>query len=131
MPKPWNGLALHPFMTAEVRSATIACSLRFTRRRILLVSRSKDGTTKQIKLVTSFDWIDFSKLYDAGDMVRDVFSDPRAKELISENRKEAIAQMVERHIESLQTIAESHAPQEDSTEDDVEENIAEDYLPKM
>ena len=64
-------------------------------------------------------------------MVREVFSDPRAKELISENRKEAIAQMVERHIESLQTIAESHAPQEDSTEDDVEENIAEDYLPKM
>lgn len=54
-----------------------------------------------------------------------------AKELISENRKEAIAQMVEQHIESLQTIAESHAPQEDSTEDDVEENIAEDYLPKM
>lgn len=86
---------------------------------------------EQIKLVTSFDWIDFSKLYDAGDMVREVFSDPRAKELISENRKEAIAQMVERHIESLQTIAESHAPQEDSTEDDVEENIAEDYLPKM
>ena len=86
---------------------------------------------EQIKLVTSFDWIDFSKLYDAGDMVRDVFSDPRAKELISENRKEAIAQMVERHIESLQMIAESHAPQEDSTEDDVEENIAEDYLPKM
>lgn len=86
---------------------------------------------EQIKLVTSFDWIDFSKLYDAGDMVREVFSDPRAKELISENRKEAIAQMVEQHIESLQTIAESHAPQEDSTEDDVEENIAEDYLPKM
>lgn len=86
---------------------------------------------EQIKLVTSFDWIDFSKLYDAGDMVREVFSDPRAKELISENRKEAIAQMVERHIESLQTIAESYAPQEDSTEDDVEENIAEDYLPKM
>ena len=86
---------------------------------------------EQIKLVTSFDWIDFSKLYDAGDMVREVFSDPQAKELISENRKEAIAQMVERHIESLQTIAESHAPQEDSTEDDVEENIAEDYLPKM
>ena len=86
---------------------------------------------EQIKLVTSFDWIDFSKLYDAGDIVREVFSDPRAKELISENRKEAIAQMVERHIESLQTIAESHAPQEDSTEDDVEENIAEDYLPKM
>ena len=86
---------------------------------------------EQIKLVTSFDWIDFSKLYDAGDMVREVFSDPRAKELISENRKEAIAQMVERHIESLQTIAESHAPQEDHAEDDVEKNVAEDYIPKM
>ena len=86
---------------------------------------------EQLKLVTSFDWIDFSKLSDAGDMVREVFSDPQAKELISENRKEAIAQMVERHIESLQTIAESHAPQEDHAEDDVEENIAEDYIPKM
>ena len=86
---------------------------------------------EQIKLVTSFDWIDFSKLSDAGDMVREVFSDPRAKELISENRKEAIVQMVERHIVSLQTIAESHTPREDSTKGDVEENIAEDYIPKM
>ena len=86
---------------------------------------------EQLKLVTSFDWIDFSKLSDAGDMVREVFSDPQATELISENRKEAIAQMVERHIESLQTIAESHAPQEDHAEDDVEENVAEDYIPKM
>ena len=86
---------------------------------------------EQLKLVTSFDWIDFSKLSDAGDMVREVFSDPQAKELISENRKEAIAQMVERHIESLQTIAESHAPQEDHAEDDVEKNVAEDYIPKM
>ena len=86
---------------------------------------------EQVKLVTSFDWIDFSKLSDAGDMVREIFSDPRAKELISENRKEAIAEMVKRHIESLQTIAESHTPREDSTEDDVEENIAEDYIPKM
>ncbi len=68
---------------------------------------------------------------DAGDMVREVLSDPRAKELISENRKEAIAQMVERHIERLQTIAESHTPREDSTEGDVEENIAEDYIPKQ
>lgn len=86
---------------------------------------------EQLKLVTSFDWIDFSKLSDAGDMVREVFSDPQATELISENRKEAIAQMVERHIESLQTIAESHAPQEDHEEDDVEENIAEDYTQKL
>ena len=86
---------------------------------------------EQLKLVTSFDWIDFSFLFDAGDMVREVFSDPQAKELISENRKEAIAQMVERHIESLQTIAESHAPQEDHAEDDVEKNVAEDYIPKM
>ena len=86
---------------------------------------------EQVKLVTSFDWIDFSKLSDACDMVREVFSDPRAKELISESRKEAIAQMGERHIESLQTIAESHAPQEDHAEDDVEENIAEDYTQKL
>lgn len=86
---------------------------------------------EQIKLVSSFDWIDFSKLSEAGDMVREVFSDPRAKELISANRKEAIAQMVERHIENLQTIAESHTPREDSTQGDVEENVAEDYIPKM
>ena len=86
---------------------------------------------EQLDLVTSFDWIDFSKLSDAGDIVREVFSDPKAKELISESRKEAIAQMVERHIESLQMIAENHDPKEDSTEGDVEENTAEDYIPKM
>ena len=64
-------------------------------------------------------------------MVREVFSDPKAKELISESRKEAIVQMVERHIESLQMIAENHDPKEDSTEGDVEENTAEDYIPKQ
>ena len=86
---------------------------------------------EQLDLVTSFDWIDFSKLSDAGDMVREVFSDPQATELISESRKEAIVQMVERHIESLQTIVENHDPKEDSTEGDVEENTAEDYTQKL
>ena len=82
---------------------------------------------EQIKLVTSFDWIDFSKLSDEDEIVREVFSDPRAKELICESRKEAIAQMVERHIGKLREMAENHTPEEDCAECDVDEDIAEDY----
>lgn len=86
---------------------------------------------EQIKLVTSFEWIDFSKLSDAGNIIREVFSDPRAKEIIGGNRKEAVVQMVERHIESLQTIAGNCTREEDSTEGDAEENIAEECIPEM
>lgn len=91
----------------------------------------KSKHEEQLKLVLSFDWLDFSKLSDAGEIVREVFSDPRAKELISKNRIEAIAKMVERHIGNLKQIAENHVPQEDCAEYDVDEDIAEDYTLKQ
>ena len=82
---------------------------------------------EQIKLVSSFDWIDFSKLQGAGDIIREVFADPRAQELIGEDRQEAIVQMVKRHIETLHALAERHTQQEDHVSNDLKEDIAEDY----
>ena len=81
----------------------------------------------QIKLVSSFDWIDFSKLEGAWDIIREVFADPRAQELIGEDRQEAIVQMVKHHIETLHALAERHTQQEDHVSNDLKEDIAEDY----
>ena len=82
---------------------------------------------EQIKLVSSFDWIDFSKLEDVGAIIQEVFADPRAQELIGEDRQEAITQMVERHIETLHLLADNHIQHEDHVFNDLKENIAEDY----
>ena len=82
---------------------------------------------EQIKLVSSFDWIDFSKLKDVDDIIQEVFMDQRSQELIGEDRQEAIVQMVKRHIETLYALAERHIQQEDHVSNDLEEDIAEDY----
>ena len=55
-----------------------------------------------------------------------------AEEYVGKDRIRAIADGVQRRIENLSHLAMNHAPVQDtSTEDDVEEDIAEDYTPKM
>ena len=55
-----------------------------------------------------------------------------AKEYMDDNRIRAIAETTNRRIQNLMQLSMAQAPvQTDSTEDDVEENIAEDYSPKM
>lgn len=56
-----------------------------------------------------------------------------AIDFISTDRVEAIIQSVEKRIQVLHELALSHQPMDiaDTVENDVEENIAEDYTPKM
>ena len=91
----------------------------------------KKTHTEQLKLVSDFSWIDFEKLADIEDVIREILSVDEAKELIDERRIEAIAESIRNRIETLQGIAMTHTPVEDTTEGDVEENVAEDYQPKM
>lgn len=93
----------------------------------------KKHHSEQIKLVHSFDWVDFNALADVGELIRSTLSEGQAKDYVGSERIEAIADTVTNRIHTMQemrlTQRDSHAIT--STADDVEENIAEDYTPKL
>lgn len=91
----------------------------------------KNHHTEQIKLVSSFDWIDFEQLTDIKELIEGVLSSPDAADYIDEVRIRAITAGVERRIDHLKQMAEAHAPaNQDTLEDDVIENIAQVYTRK-
>lgn len=82
----------------------------------------------QLKLVSSFDWIDFSSLDGIGEVIREILSDSDANEYMEENRIRVIAQMTDRRIEHLRALAGSvDHRQTIDTEDDVDRDIAASY----
>lgn len=92
----------------------------------------KNHHSEQLKLVSDFGWIDFDSLSDIGELITNVLSADGAKDYMDENRIRAIAGAAQQRIEQLSQLAISHTPvQAISTEDDVKENIAENYTPKM
>ena len=85
----------------------------------------KNHHEEQLKLVTSFDWINFDRLADMKDVVTEVLSDNNASNRMDETRIRAIAAGVERRIDNLRRLAAKQMTVQDSTKDDVSENIAE------
>ena len=83
----------------------------------------------QLRLVTSFDWLDLSKLDGIEQDIREVFAG--AEEFIDKERVEAIVVSVNQRIQMLETFILTQRPQEDSTENDVERNVAAEYGMKM
>lgn len=89
---------------------------------------------EQLKLVTSYDWIPFENLVDVKEMICEVLSDEQAQEFMDERRIMAIADSVENRIQKLKKIAVDVSGKtvninvQNSTQDDVEKNIAEDYI---
>ena len=88
---------------------------------------------EQLKLVTSYDWIPFENLMDVKEMICEVLSDEQLQEFMDERRVMAIADSVENRIQKLKKIAVDVSGKtvninaQNSTQDDVEKNIAEDY----
>ncbi len=84
---------------------------------------------EQLKLVSSFAWINFSALSDVSDLIRKTLSDEQAADFVGADRTDAIVQTVEKRIRTLQEMALTQRPADvsHSIEDDVEQNIAEDY----
>ena len=83
---------------------------------------------EQLKLVSSFDWIDFAKLDDVPNMIVGVLSDKNARDYIDGNRIRAIAELTGKRIEHLKQLARSHErTQTIDLNDEVPENVAEDY----
>ena len=87
---------------------------------------------EQLKLVSSFDWINFGRLSDVAELITETFTTDDASDYMDEARVSAIVDTVRKRIRQVEELAMVHTHAEVmSTEDDVEENIAETYGPKM
>ena len=96
----------------------------------------KNHHLEQLRLVQSFDWLDLTKLDDIEDVIKKTFAQDDAEEYIDEYRVRAIVNSVKRRIQNLEQIIKERQMKSfeqvgASTEDDVAENIAADYSPKM
>lgn len=92
----------------------------------------KNHHSEQLKLVTDFTWINFDALKDMGTAAEQQLTVAGAEEYMDASRIRAIAEGILRRIEHVRLLSAAQAPQqEDSTEDDVQENIAQSYGPKM
>ena len=92
----------------------------------------KNHHEEQLKLVTDFSWIDFDRLSDVRELITETLSADDAKEYMDENRIRAIVDTVEIRIQRVRELSMAKAPaQVDSIEDDVTEDVAEDYGPKI
>ena len=87
---------------------------------------------EQLKLVSSFAWIDLEKLGDVRELITGIMTADGASDYLDTPRVNMICEMTERRIRNLEQLAISHTDiRPDSTEDDVTEDVAEDYSPKM
>ena len=93
----------------------------------ILCKPFKKHHEEQLKLVSSFDWIDFSALADIGDVISDVLSDEHATSYIDEKRISCICELAEQRACNLESLAKSGLSQIINTEDDITENIAAEY----
>lgn len=126
----WLGMAPIYDSGSSLGYDKVASKIRSPRN--IICKPFKNHHEEQLKLVSSFDWIDFSKFTDVKDIIVGTLSADGAIEFIDEKRIEAIADAVERRIQNLSQIAmTSSAEQIMSAEDDVEENVAEDYTTKI
>ena len=83
---------------------------------------------EQLKLVSSFDWIQFEQLSDVKEIIVGIFSGDGVSDYMDEARIKVIADAAERRIRHLKQISVNHRPRQIiSTEDDVEKNVAQAY----
>ncbi len=82
----------------------------------------------QLRLVRSFDWIDFGALDDVRDFIVSVLSDERAADCMDELRIRNIADLTVKRIKEVEALASS-APETraDTAENDVARDIAATY----
>lgn len=83
---------------------------------------------EQLKLVTSFGWIDFDRLRGVEQDIRDILD--QAGEYVDESRKAAIISAFSSRLGQLMVLAQVQR-QEDDVAQDVEQDQAQDYGFKM
>lgn len=83
---------------------------------------------EQLKFVSTFDWLDISKLDGIEDDILNLFADEKANQYIDQERAVAIASQVRTRIDILERIAASHISHDTSSDnDDIVENTAARY----
>lgn len=83
---------------------------------------------EQLKLVSDFSWIDFERLKDVDSLIEEVLTAEGTEAYMDETRVQAIKESARRRTDHLSRLAKTQMPaQEDSTNDDVQENIAAAY----
>ena len=97
------------------------------REREILCKPFKKSHDEQLKLVSSFEWIDFGQLQDIEEMILQVFADKRIGNFIDPGRIDAIVQSTKKRIQKLQDFAAQKKTYSLTTKDDVTENVADDY----
>ena len=87
---------------------------------------------EQLKLVSTFDWIDFDALSDVKDLIVDMLSEEKAKVYMDDVRTNMIATLTERRIRNLEKLAMlADRVQVIDNDDEVGKNVAADYGPKL
>ena len=87
---------------------------------------------EQLKLVSTFDWIDFDALSDVKDLIVDMLSEEKAKVYMDDVRTNMIATLTERRIRNLENLAMlADRVQVIDNDDEVGKNVAADYGPKL
>ena len=88
----------------------------------------KKSHTEQLKLVSSFKWINFTELSDVRELIFGTFSKEGASDYVDGVRAKAICDTTQRRIKNLLEMSMGYIPSETtSTVNDVEKNIAESY----
>lgn len=88
----------------------------------------KNHHNEQLKLVTDWSWINFDALADMPAVVETVLTVPGAADYMDAVRIRAISEGLERRMENVRLLSMSHQePQEDTTQDDAQENMAQSY----
>lgn len=88
----------------------------------------KNHHEEQLKLVSDFSWIDFERLKDVDSLIEEVLTAEGTEAYMDETRVQAIKESARRRTDHLSRLAKTQMPaQEDSTNDDVQENIAAAY----
>lgn len=88
----------------------------------------KKQQEEQLKLVSSFEWIDFDAFDGIEDEICEILSADGAGEYIEDARKNAVIGAARHRIENLRKLASSHVRTfEDTIAGDVEEDIAAEY----
>ena len=83
---------------------------------------------EQFRLVSSFDWLNISKLNGIEGEILNVLCEDKAVRYVEAERAKAIAAEVRKRIDALEIIAASHSSYDvSSTNDDVEDNTAASY----
>ena len=125
----WLGMAPIYDSGSSLGYDKVAAEIRSSRN--VTCKPFKNDHEEQLKLVSDLSWFDPSRLSDVHALIEDTLSEGGAGEYIDKNRITAIADAAERRIRHIADIAVSNRQKHtDSTLNDVEEDVAEDYLPK-